>query len=211
MIRRYLIIIALILSVGVPTIEAQVKDSVKHALTFKPRWVFGLNSKTTTVSGDPYKTVRVFTGVEFNQKIRFEAAYNFMPLPAVNVTYRNDGDTLLETSDLKYFGLQTEYTFLRRNRWVLSYPIQLGIGQNKYTESVNRDLSVVRKKPVVPIEIGANAVFLFTDWFGVKAGMGVRLSLGKSFSVLSGSYYNLGLALYAGELYKQVQTRRNNS
>ncbi len=211
MIRRYLTIIALLFSVGMPVVQAQVIDSVKHALTFKPRWVFGLNSKTTTVSGDPYKTIRLFTGVEYNRKIRFEAAFNYMPLPAVNVTYRNNTDTLLETSDLKYFGLQTEYTFLRKNRWVLSYPIQLGIGQNRYTERVNGNLSVVRKKPVVPIELGANAVYLFTDWFGIKAGMGVRLSLGKSFSTLSGSYYNLGLALYAGELYKQVQAKRNNT
>ena len=211
MIRRYLTIIALLFSVGMPVVQAQVIDSVKHALTFKPRWVFGLNSKTTTVSGDPYKTIRLFTGVEYNRKIRFEAAFNYMPLPAVNVTYRNNTDTLLETSDLKYFGLQTEYTFLRKNRWVLSYPIQLGIGQNRYTERVNGNLSVVRKKPVVPIELGANAVYLFTDWFGIKAGMGVRLSLGKSFSTLSGSYYNLGLALYAGELYKQAQAKRNNT
>ena len=211
MIRRYLTIIALLFSVGMPVVQAQVIDSVKHALTFKPRWVFGLNSKTTTVSGDPYKTIRLFTGVEYNRKIRFEAAFNYMPLPAVNVTYRNNTDTLLETSDLKYFGLQTEYTFLRKNRWVLSYPIQLGIGQNRYTERVNGNLSVVRKKTVVPIELGANAVYLFTDWFGIKAGMGVRLSLGKSFSTLSGSYYNLGLALYAGELYKQVQAQRNNT
>jgi len=191
--------------------QTQLIDSVKHDLTYKPRWVFGINSKTTTVEGNPYKTIRLFTGLDYNRKLRFEAAFNYMPLPAVRITKKPNKDTVVKTNNLKYFGLQTQYTFYRTKRWVLSYPIQIGVGQNKYTERVNGDLSVVRKQAVFPVELGANAVYLFTDWFGVKAGMGVRLSLGKSFSTLSGSYYNLGLALYAGELYRRIQEKRGKA
>ncbi|MFT5511655.1 MAG: hypothetical protein ACI8SE_000048 [Bacteroidia bacterium] len=207
MLRRLLFTFALVISVVTSSVQAQVIDSVRKALTYKPHIVFGLNGKTSIVSGDPYRTMRLFTGLDYNKKIRFELAYNYMPLPAVDKVVVNRTDTITKVNNLRYLGFQTEYTFFRKNRWKLSYPVQIGIGRNRYTERINGSLNVVRKPIVLPVELGVNAVYLLTDWFGLKAGMGVRMSFGKSFSTLSGPYSNFGLALYPGELYGQIKAK----
>lgn len=211
MLRRLLFTFALVISIVTSVVQAQVMDSVKKALTYKPRIVFGLNGRISTVSGDPHRTMRLFTGLDYNKKVRFELAYNFMPLPAVNHETINTVDSLTQVNSLNYLGLQVEYTFFRKNHWKLSYPLQIGIGRNRYTERINGDLRVASKLPVVPIELGVNAVYLFTDWVGLKAGMGVRMSFGKSFSTLSGPYSNFGIALYAGELYRQIKAKTKGS
>jgi len=63
---------------------------------------------------------------------------------------------------------------------------------------------------VVPMEGGLDVLYYFYDWIGIKAGMGVRMSFGKSFSTLSGPYYNLGIALYAGELYRKIKDKKGS-
>ncbi|MFT5724064.1 MAG: hypothetical protein ACI9JN_001181 [Bacteroidia bacterium] len=207
MIRHVLLIFAAFGFFMGNSCSAQIKDSVRTALGYKPHFVFGINSKISSVSGDPSRTMRLFAGLDYNKKLRFELALNYMPNVAVDNRINDKTDTTITTNQMVYWGLQTEYTFYRKNRWKLSYPVQLGWGVNQYTQRINRDLKENTNKMVVPLEIGANAIYYFYDWVGIKAGMGVRMSFGTSFSTLSGPYYNIGIAFYAGELYKTVKAK----
>jgi hypothetical protein len=210
MLRQALFIFASIVVFTAQPCSAQFKDSIKHALTYKPRLVFGLNSKVSTISGEPSRTLRLFGGLDYNKKMRFELGFNYMPQAAVEVDYKGVSDTILTTNQLAYWGVQAEYTFYRKNRWKLSYPVQLGWGLSKYTERLNQDLKESTTISIVPLEVGANAVYYFYDWIGIKGGMGIRMSFGRSFTTLSGPYYNLGIALYAGELYRILKEKKNS-
>lgn len=193
---------------AVPT-QGQVKDSIQNALTYKPRFVFGLNSRISTVSGNPSKTMRLFAGLDYNKKVRFEFALNAMPQAAVDLSYNDIEDSIRKTNRLTYWGLQGEYTFFRKGHWKLSYPLQLGWGVNNATMRINQEETTKTNKFVLPVEVGADAIYYFYDWVGLKAGMGIRMSFGNSFSTLSGPYYNLGIALYAGELYRKIKDKNN--
>ena len=206
MFRHLLTIFAAFIFMGVVPSQGQVKDSIQRALTYKPNFVFGLNSRISTISGNPSKTMRLFVGLDYNKKMRFEFAINAMPQAAVDVTHDNR-DTIRRTNKLAYWGFQGEYTFLRKGHWKLSYPIQLGFGANTTTMRLNYEETRKANHFVMPIEGGVDAIYYFYDWVGLKAGMGVRLSFGNAFSTLSGPYYNLGIALYAGELYRKLKEK----
>ena len=210
MFRSFLHIFALsIFMLAVPC-RAQVKDSIQKALTYKPRFVFGLNSRVSTVYGNPSKTMRLFAGLDYNKKMRFEFAINAMPDAAVDVSMNDIFDTVTRSHKLFYWGLQAEYTFLRKGHWKLSYPLQVGWGVNHSTLRFNQEETLKSNDIVVPMEGGLDVLYYFYDWIGIKAGMGVRMSFGKSFSTLSGPYYNLGIALYAGELYRKIKDKKGS-
>lgn len=175
------------------------------ALQVKPKVVFGLNSRFSQIAGNPSKTIKLHVGLDYDKKVRFELGYNYMPVASVDVIYPTKSDTIRRTNKLGYLGLQAEYTFYRKKNWKLSVPLQVGIGGNRRTERINQGTRVISTHTVMPIEGGANALYYFYDWLGVKAGMGYRLSFGKSFTTLSGSYYNLGIAFFAGELYNRLK------
>ncbi|MBO6515340.1 MAG: hypothetical protein JJ975_02215 [Bacteroidia bacterium] len=180
-------------------------DSIKQALKTKPRVVFGLNNRFSTISGEISRTTRLFAGLDYDKKIRFELALNAMPSAAVTIDYPRDGDTILRTNQLAYIGFQAEYTFFHSKKWKLSFPVQIGLGRNTHTRRENRHLLLTRRSPVVPIEPGVNGLYYIYDWIGLKAGVGLRMSLGQSFSALSGPYYNIGVAVFAGELYRRFK------
>lgn len=186
--------------------NAQIVDSVRIALQEEPQFVFGLNSRISTALGEPNRTTRLFAGVDYDEKIRFEVAYNYMPVVAVDKDYVGR-DSIVETNQMKYLGLQAEYTYYRTKKWKLSVPVQLGLGGNRITRRTNGNLTYSGVGSVVPLEVGSNAIYYFYDWVGLKAGLGVRLTFGSSFSSLSGSYYNVGIALFPGKLHKRFKDK----
>lgn len=208
MFRHILLIIAFGVMMSVHHTQAQVCDSIRDALTYKPSFVFGLNSRISTISGDPSRTMRLFVGLDYRKKMRFEFAINGMPQAATDMRINEGGDTVRRSNRLTYWGLQAEYTFFRKGHWKLSYPIQVGLGVNNATIRYNQEEVVKRSELVVPLEVGADAIYYFYDWIGLKGGMGVRMSFGNSFSTLSGPYYNLGVALYAGELIRIIKEKQ---
>ena len=145
------------------SLQAQIKDSVQQALQVKPKVVFGINSRFSQIAGNPSKTIKIFTGLDYDKKVRFELAYNYMPAASVDFIYPNKKDTIRRTNKLGYLGFQTEYTFYRKKNWKLSVPIQIGIGNNLRTEQKNQGTRVITRHTVFPLEGGANALYYFYD------------------------------------------------
>jgi hypothetical protein len=185
----------------------QTLDSIRIALKSKPKFVLGFNNRLSYVGVEASRTSKLYVGLDYDRIIRFELAYNAMPKAAVETDYLVHGDTLVRTNQMSYLGLQAEYTFFRNRRWKLSLPVQVGIGGNQNTRRLNSDLQFSGKSTVLPVEPGVNALYYFYDWLGAKAGVGYRLTFGQSLSSLSGSYYNLGVAIFAGELYQKFKDR----
>ena len=190
-------------------VHAQMLDSIRSAVQVKPKFVFGLSSRFSSVDGSPSRTSKLFVGYDYDRVFRLELGINYMPNPGVTRTFPFPGDTLLETNQLTYLGLQAEYTFYRKGHWKFGFPVQVGIGSNKATERYNNHLRFSRTFMVIPVEPGLNALYYFYDWIGLKAGMGVRMSFGKAFSVLSGPYYNMGIAFFPGTLYQRIKDKRS--
>ncbi len=203
MYRRVKYLFTFILCLEAFVSHAQIADTIQEAIKSKPSLTLGINGRFSSVSGEPIRTRRVFVGVDFNKKFKVELGYNYMPKPALEngvyiavITNRSN--------QLRFFGVQAEYTFLTKGKWKLSYPIQLGIGQNElYTYQINDNFS--RKNMVVPLEMGANAVYYVYDWIGLKGGLGLRFAFGQSFKTYTGPNYNFGVALFPGVLYERYK------
>ncbi len=204
--KRSLYLVIFLCAMAISSVASnQTLDSIRAALKSKPTFVLGFNNRLSYVGVESSRTSKIYIGLDYNRTMRFELAFNAMPKAAVETDYLVRGGTIVRTNQMSYLGFQAEYTFFRSRRWKLSIPVQVGIGTNHSTRRFNNDLQFTGKSVVLPIEPGVNALYYFYDWLGAKAGVGYRLTFGKSLTSLSGTYYNLGVAVIAGELYQRIK------
>jgi hypothetical protein len=185
-----------------------IKDSIKLAFKEKPRVFVGFHNRNTFIRSYQTKLYGIIGGLDYDQKVKiYVGLYGFGgqnrtllvndPDFATDSVYRS-----LSTNNLS---IALEYTYFNFKRLSLSMPIQAGfggvyldyIGDNKLLKHTNN--------VIIPIEIGSNAYLELLDWIGLKGGVGYRLSVGNSeVTKLSSPYYNLGLAILVGELYRNI-------
>lgn len=184
-------------------------DSIQKAMEHQPRFVLGLNNRYSLVAGEPVRVNGIQAGMDYQKEFKILFGINWMPVSQTEsfVHSSTSGmDTITKRRSLQYFSIGAEYAVYRSPRWKLSVPVLLGLGTYRVRTSSalgkwNEDESFM-----LPIEFGANATYYFTDWLGLKAGLGNRLGFGRGFSATSGPYYALGFTLFIGPLVDKIRT-----
>jgi hypothetical protein len=203
-------ILIILSSVQILAQNARV-DSLKSAMKQKPRFVMGLNNRFSVVAGEPIRVTGLNLGLDFNGVMRISLGNNWMPTfqqSSRRVKRSNVWDTIVERNRISYLGLTADYTIIKNAKWKFTIPILLGLGQHRrITDHSINSKSKVEQTVILPLEVGATAVYYIKDWIGIKAGLGNRISLGKSFSTTSGPYYSLGISIFAGVIYKKAKER----
>ncbi|PCJ66925.1 MAG: hypothetical protein COA58_05590 [Bacteroidetes bacterium] len=199
------------------TVKAQsnVIDSIKVSLQEKPKFFMSLNNRNTFIRSNKTKLYGLTGGFDYNEKVKlFVGIYGFGD--ANETLLINDID-FVQDSVFRYintsnFSLGIEYDYWEYERLHLSFPIQIGIGSINY-EFVEKDKSTpirIQNYNIVPIEFGSNAYLELLTGVGLKAGIGYRMTLGKKeASQLSSPYYNLGISILVGEIYKDIKKNIN--
>ncbi len=174
----------------------------------KPRVFVGFHNRNTFIRSDQTKLYGIVGGLDYNRKVKiYLGLYGFggqnrtvlINDPEFNI------DTVYRSLSTNNLSFAMEYTYFNRNRLSLSLPVQAGFG-GVYLDYVgdNRLLKQTNNL-VIPVEFGTNAYFEILNWLGLKGGVGYRISLGNGeVSKLSSPYYNLGLAVLVGELYRDI-------
>lgn len=185
-------------------------DSVRNAYHNGYKVIGGLSGHHSILEGQPVRIYKLYVGVDFSQVFKLYSGINFMPQPIYKTHVRNAytslADTITTSSHISYLSLAFEYSFYRKERWKFSMPAQIGIGGNALVTKNTLDNKVnTTSRLIVPLESGINGTYYFNRWLGLKGGIGMRLVLGKeAFAGLSGPYYNFGIAIFFGEIYKMI-------
>lgn len=190
--------------------QYSVKDTITKALKNKGDFFIGFHNRNTFIQSNQTKLYGLVGGLDYGKVKLLVGIYGF----------GNENETLL-TSDSRFasdsvfryinssnFNFGIEYEYYTYKRLSLSLPIQLGIGSVKYDYRQADKTTPIRSQfyNMMPLEVGTNAYLRLLPWAGIKAGLGYRITLGPAeTSKLTSPYYNLGLAILAGEIYKEVK------
>lgn len=83
-------------------------------------------------------------------------------------------------------------------------PVQIGVGSFIYEYYKDGQKVSDEAYNFAPLGFGANAYYNFTDWIGLKGGVGYRLSFGsRPTQHLTAPYYNLGIRVMPLKLLRR--------
>ena len=197
------------------TAQSSIIDSIKTNLSKESKFFIGFHNRNTFIRSDKTKLYGLIAGLDFNQKLKiFTGVYGFgkenETLLLNNPEFNSD--TVFRYLNTSNFSVGIEYDYWDYERLHLSFPIQIGLGSvsKEYTNSDKFTLLRTDYFNYVPVEFGTNAYLELLTWAGIKAGVGYRINIGnKEAFELTSPYYNLGLSILVGEIYRDIQKNIN--
>ncbi|MBT8327335.1 MAG: hypothetical protein KJP21_06400 [Bacteroidia bacterium] len=189
--------------------QDSLRDSIKLTLKHSPKTFVGFHNRNTFIRSNQTKLYGIIAGLDYNKKIKlFVGLYGFGQENKTELINNSDfvEDTVTRYLSTNNLSIGIDYTYFTKGKFRLSVPLQIGFG-GLYQEYFSRgDIIKSDQSALFPIETGTNAYLELLPWTGIKAGVGYRLSLGnKNVLKLTSPYYNLGLAVLLGELYKSIK------
>ncbi len=192
--------------------QHSVKDSILISLKTKPKPYLSLHNRNTFIQSNRTKLYGLVGGVELDKKVKlFTGIYGYGNDNRTLLVFTGMGqDSLYRNIGTSNFSLGIEYKFFSYQRVSLAVPLQIGIGNVRYTfrEAGSNRLFSQKDYVFIPLETGTNAYFSILPWFGLKGGLGYRLNIGKSEATkLSSPYYNLGVYVSILDFVSGIQDK----
>lgn len=164
--------------------SAQFIDELHTSMDKKPKIIFKFDTRKSFIDNSNVTVFGWKLGVEFDKRIRIGGGFNNLTenhSPNLDKVYfaENGIDTLgtgvLNFSYICYF---VDYVLLRKPKWEISYPIQIGIGSSHYRYTDELSGTIERNKgSIMLVETAITGHYKLTKWFGIGAGVGYRLML----------------------------------
>jgi hypothetical protein len=195
---RIFVLLALIF---VPKIQAQSWspiDSIKLSYQNKPSFILGGDMRNSFVTGVPVKIFGIRGGLDYGKFAVLGAIYSASADKFIKTNIYNKYDFLI-------FSAIGEYHWYKTYRFRLYQTVQTGIGVvdiNEFDEKLNK--SVLSTKMVIPLETGVSGNLRVLKYFGLTAGIGVRVSLTPG-TYYSAPYYTYGLMVFTKDLINDVK------
>ena len=199
--------------VTLATAQNNLIDSIKIALTEKPKYFIGFHHRNTIVHATPTTLYGLIAGATFNSKVSLYAGgYGFS---GIQETLLRQSSNFGEDSIYRYVSTRNasigiEYTYYHYQRLSLSAPLQIGFGSvsHEYKSADKTTLVLKEKSNMVPLEIGTTAYIELLPWVGIRGGFGYRLQLGKKTAFqYSSPYYSLGVSILLEQIYHDLRKR----
>jgi hypothetical protein len=209
--KKWLFILLCIPFVQNANAQSGIIDSIKLNLKSTPKFFIGFHNRNTFIRSNKTKLYGLIGGLDYNRKVKlFAGIYGFGRENETLLLNNNQflNDTVYRYLNTSNFSVGIEYDYWDYERLHLSVPLQIGLGSsnNQYTESDKITQIRIDNFNYVPIEFGTNAYLELLTWVGIKAGVGYRINIGKKEALqLSSPYYNLGLSILVGEIYRDIK------
>lgn len=164
--------------------NAQFMEEIQNSMTKKPKIIFKFDTRKSFIGGSNVTVFGWKLGVEFDKRIRFGGGFNNLTenhssnLDKV-IMDENGIDTLhVGILSFTYFCYFVDYILIRKPKWEISYPIQIGFGSSSF-QYIDEKSGPVKLNPgsVVLIETAITGHYKLTKWFGIGAGVGYRFML----------------------------------
>lgn len=180
--------------------------------TKKWRPLIGFDAFRSFYSGAPVKFNGIRFGVDFKGVHRF--GFGFYGLKKdlvftdVDVVSPYATDTSQVKFQLNYSAFFYERVFYKTKRWEISFPIYLGGGGlNGYVEGADGIFYKYLATSFSLLNTGVNIKYYVLTWLAPRIGTGYRFTFNAEKNLrkaFNGPYYNFGISILVGELYKTI-------
>jgi len=195
---RILVIILFFLSGSVLAQTWSPKDSIKLSFKNKPSFILGGDRRNSFVTGVPVKILGFKAGADYGKFALLGAIYTASAEKFYSQNNYNSYDYLI-------FSGIGEYHWYKTHRFRLYQTVQLGVGVVDLKEyKANSDKPEISTKMVLPVESGVSGNLRVLKYFGLTAGIGVRVSLTPG-TYYSAPYYTYGLMVFTKDLIKDIK------
>jgi hypothetical protein len=163
--------------------SAQVLDSICKSFQYKPKFFFSFTQFNSFVSSEPANITGLRAGLEYNKTVRIGLGYSWLSSQIVDLIARPSPELTNDMTNgllkFRYCNASFEYIFLNKNQWLLTLPLQIGIGSAhyEYLRSVDKKRVTTEGHLVTLFEPSITAQYSILDWVGVTGGFGYRKSL----------------------------------
>jgi hypothetical protein len=174
-------------------------DSIKLSFKNKPHILLGLDRRNSYVVGMPVNVFGVRVGYDYGKIALLGAFYS--------ASTTKEGTE--NTYDYLILGAICEYHWYKTHRFRIYQTIQAGIGvvdMKEYNEKIGKD--EFSSKMVLPLETGVSGNVRVLKYFGLTAGIGVRVSLTPG-TYYSAPYYTYGVMVFTKDLFKDLKKAFN--
>lgn len=205
--------LCLFLTSGLASLGQQpnLTDSLRFAFDQKPSFTANFNTRNTIVTGRPIRTRSVKAGVSFGRRVGVGIGYNWLEHDNVKIYQSDEG--LEERRELRmaYGIVYFEYSFLRKQRWEITLPVQLGVGASRERLLSDQDPVQINKGGIFLYEPSMIAQYNFLKYFGIGGGVGLRIMLVNNTKIeeqFTAPVYQLHLKIRFGDIWNDITAER---
>ncbi len=195
-----------------------VSDSIS-AITAqnKVKLFFNFDARGTFIQHKHIHIFGVNAGITFGEKRnRLTAGYYWLGYNAARrlVNWRSILPNPLNLSyytatDVRFANFAYWHTAIRNKRWVLSTPLEVGIGNEstRFRDLFDGIKSGSRKDYFIPLQVGVYGEYRALRWVGLNSQIGYRnaLSSGEFRERFRGFYYSYGVNLYPEAIWQDFR------
>ncbi len=177
-------------------------DSIRLSSKNKPTILIGGDKRNSFVTGVPVRILGFRGGFDYGKFALLGAIYSATAEKVIQAGKINSYDYLI-------FSGIGEYHWYKTHRFRIYQTIQAGIGvvdMKEYNEKKGKE--EFSSKMVLPIETGVSGNVRVLKYFGLTAGIGVRVSL-TSGTYYSAPYYTYGVMVFTKDLFEDIKKAFN--
>jgi hypothetical protein len=183
----------------------------------KAKLFFNFDTRGTFIQHKHINVFGVNAGITFGEKRnRLTAGYYWLGYNAARrlVNWRKILPNPLNLSyytatDVRFANFAYWHTAIRNKRWVLSMPLEIGIGNEstRFRDLFDGVVSGSRKDYFIPLQVGVYGEYRAFRWAGINTQVGYRnaLSSGEFRERFSGFYYSYGINLYPEAIWQDFK------
>lgn len=183
----------------------------------KVKLFFNFDARGTFIQHKHINVFGVNAGITFGEKRnRVTAGYYWLGYNAARrlVNWRKILPNPLNLSyytatDVRFANFAYWHTAIRNKRWVLSTPLEIGIGNEstRFRDLFDGVTSGSRKDYFIPLQVGVYGEYRAFRWVGFNSQIGYRnaLSSGEFRKRFRGFYYSYGVNLYPEAIWQDFR------
>ena len=183
--------------------NAQLLDSISLSLKEKPRVLFKLDGRGSFISTRSARIWGFKVGVEHNGRVQYGIGYSWLR-NEISQEVELNGELVPSKVRFGYITPFFEYAFYQRNKWEVSIPVQIGLGQAWYEhKNEEGEKHQVNKTWVFMYEPAMTFQYRVFRFFAAGIGVGYRLAIKTNQAMeenFTAPIYLLKLKLYLPEV-----------
>lgn len=203
------------LAIGTGIVRAQVDSTITASR--KTKLFFNFDTRGTFIQRKHINIFGVNAGITYGEKRnRITAGYYWLGYNAAHrlVNWRKILSRTLNLSyytatDVRFVNFAYWHTAIRNRRWVLSTPLEIGIGNEstRFRDLFDGLATGSRRDYFIPLQVGVYGEYRAFRWAGINSQIGYRnaLSSGEFRKRFSGFYYSYGVNLYPETIWKDLK------
>lgn len=208
--KRYLFLICCVFAI-MPA-SAQVEEDLSQALNTPPNPFVRFDSKNSFISTYDVRIWGLNLGMNHNDVFKYGIGFYSLQ----SAIYQNFLYTDYQGAEHKvesrlhydYFGVFGEYVFYSTKHWEASLPLQVGLGNTRFSGTLADSSLQFSKQFIMQYEAALTGHYRFLRYFALGGGIGYRIMIIPNSDMdlqLTSPIYIMKLKFFLGDVYRDTR------